>query len=96
MSVILIHGLKVDGTNWKLKQYAIACIFVGMPHLYFSVIQRGPKGSISLCRKGTNPLERPMLFINEQSANAVINVIVKAKKLSELFDWKVVEYERAQ
>jgi hypothetical protein len=87
MNMDEIHG-------FKMQHFAIAAIFIGTPHLYYSNIQHGPKGSITLCRRDSkDPMRRPMRFINERSAQAVIEAIVKPRKLAELFEWKAVPLE---
>ena len=45
------------------KKWAIAMINPGMMNLYYCNIQRGPVGSISICRKEDNaPFNKPATF----------------------------------
>lgn len=75
-------------------RWAIAAVFPGIPHLYFSAIQFKPFGSITLCRKNSeDKFLQPATFLNAKGAQAVLNVIVAAKKLAPLFEWKLVPYE---
>ena len=74
--------------------WAIAGCFHGAPHLYYARIQYDPEGSITFARiEDRDPFMKPMTFINEISARAVLNLMVLKKDLAQFFEWKVVFLE---